>query len=180
MKWEGNIYELQSMQWRKYCSWFINQRVSSSKLFYVANRIDPRFLLLPFLEKASSNFSPISQILDSAGSTLASFKDNMKNWKLDEICDINDKFGEDMILYRLNFDKIMVWLKDKINRAAIVLSSQKRLKARTQNPLFANHFNHSVQSNIEIGESIDGNCDLVPLLLVDPQRPFRHECSRRA
>jgi len=30
--------------------------------------------------------------------------------RLDRVCDVNDKLGDDMLLYRLNEDKVMEWL----------------------------------------------------------------------
>ena len=42
------IYEVQLAEARRFGSWFINQRVSSDTGFYIANKIDPRLLILPF------------------------------------------------------------------------------------------------------------------------------------
>ena len=39
---------------------------------------------------------------------------NVSKWNMQDICDINDKLGDDMILYRLNRDKTLSWLKEKI------------------------------------------------------------------
>ena len=61
----GFMYELQSIQPRKNSSFFVNQRINSSKEFYIANKIDPRFLLLPYFENSNGKFSPLDQIVVS-------------------------------------------------------------------------------------------------------------------
>ena len=115
IQWSDEIYELQSVQWRNHGSWFINQRVSSSKSFYLANKIDPRFLLLPYLERAEckGKYSPLSQIVISDGSTEPRLPlGNVLRWKMDEMCDVNDKLGDDLILYRYNSDKVYIEYKN--------------------------------------------------------------------
>ena len=109
IQWSNDIYEMQSVQWKNHGSWFINQRVSSRKLFYLASKIDPRFLLLPYLEKAEckGKFSPLSQIIIADGIEAPRLPlENVPQWKMDEICDVNDKLGDDLILYRYNSDKV--------------------------------------------------------------------------
>ena len=66
----SNLCEIQSVNHSKYSSWFINQRVYSSSDILLVNKYDIRFLLLPYIEKNGTRYSPLDQIvkIDSNGS----------------------------------------------------------------------------------------------------------------
>ena len=137
------ILELQSANPRRFASWFIDQRVSSDSAIYVASRVDVKFLLLPYLEKESSKYRPIDQIVSSRFPL-----EHSSSWKLMDICDINDKLGDDMILYRYNESKTVIWLRAKVDRTAKVLCSQRRRKCLLENQLIVSNFNISAQSSL--------------------------------
>ena len=122
----SNMYEVQRVQPRKYGSWFIDERVSSDPSYLMASKFDPKFLLLPFLER-STRFSPLDQVVSHVDGCDRIPLQNCGQWNLGDICDINDQLGEDMILYRLNMDKTMAWLKKKVDGVAAYLC-KKRLK----------------------------------------------------
>ena len=134
------LMEIQSVQPRRHGSWFVDQRVSSDSSIYLASPIDPRFLVLPALEKSSARYCPLNQIITNAIPLEGSTK-----WKLFEICDINDKLGDDMIFYRFNEAKTFVWLKDKVDRTAKVLTSQRRKQSSEK--CTVSSFHNSVQSS---------------------------------
>ena len=140
------LYELQSTQPRKYSSWFINQRVSSSQLLYTASVFDPRFLCLPFLEKSAAKFSPLDQIVFMDGNYSRFPFSRASSWKMHEICDVNDKLGDDMILYRYNEVKVVEWLKAKVAAVAGVIRDQRIAKSKAHNTTFASSFNVSKQT----------------------------------
>lgn len=78
------------------------------------------FIVLPHLERCKKQFSPIDQILaggDSDGSHLARLA-KCPGLDLSFLCDVNDQFGADTLLYRLNEDKVVLWLRAKARRAA--------------------------------------------------------------
>ena len=112
------MISLPAQPFSKYGSWFINERVSSDSHFYLATRVDPRLLCLPFLEKNASKYSPLDQIvvysdkLDDDGISDRIPLTNSNEWKLDEMCDMKD-LG-DMLLYRYNEGKTLEWLKNKV------------------------------------------------------------------
>ena len=144
----GELYELQSVQWRNHGSWFINQRVSSRKKLYLASKIDPRFFILPYFERSLNNecqgkFCPLNQIITPYNVEDRFPLTNISQWKLDEICDVNDRFGDDMILYRYNLEKTLSWLKGKVHRTSLTLLKQRISKESAANPLFVSHFNLS-------------------------------------
>ena len=140
------VYELQNAAPRKHASWFINQRVCSDPSFYMASRIDPRFLILPDLEKASARFSPLDQIVSVAEGCARINLEKASSWGLHELCDINDKFGDDMILYRHNEAKMLDWLRAKVSRTARVFAKQSRRSESASNTLFVSSFNVAAQS----------------------------------
>lgn len=143
----GEILELQSVQPKKHGSWFINQVVSSNSNFYTASKLDPRFLCLPFLEKAGARFCPLDQIIttsDVVGCSRLPLL-NSNNWKLHEVADVKD-LGDDLILFRFNESKTMDWLSGKVKRTAIHFMNQRLLQTSAQNVAFVSSFQSSGQS----------------------------------
>jgi ribonuclease H2 subunit B len=142
----NKLYELQCTQPRKYSSWFINQRVSSGQNIYMASILDPRFICLPYLEKAAGRFCPLDQVITMDEKYSRFCVKQAGSWKMHEMCDVNDKLGDDMLLYRYNETKLVEWLKGKVNAVAGVLKLQREAKASTHNTTFASGFNVSKQS----------------------------------
>lgn len=149
--WNHIYYELQSKLLHKYASWFIGQRVSSSNHIYLASKMDIRFLLLPYFEKAGENqkYSPLDQIITQPMKNDISRipLESIQTSKLSSICDINDKYGEDMIFYRYNPEKTLTWLMKKVQKLihTIVVQNQKKLQ-RLQ-PTFVQSFNINRDEN---------------------------------
>jgi Ydr279p protein family (RNase H2 complex component) wHTH domain len=144
----GEILELQSMQPKKHGSWFINQVVSSSSNFYTASKLDPRFLCLPFLEKAGTRFCPLDQIIttsDIVGCSRLPLS-NWSTWNLYEVADIKD-LG-DLVLFRFNESKTMDWLSGKVKRTATHFMKLRLLQSSAQNFAFVSSFQSSGQATI--------------------------------
>lgn len=127
----SRLYELQSVQPRKYGAWFIDQRVASDSSFLMATKFDPKFLLLPFLEKAT-RYSPLDQIITYVEGCDQIPLHHHSEWSMNDICDVNDQLGDDMILYRLNMDKTLLWLQTKVNNTALYLCKKRIKTLRTQ------------------------------------------------
>ena len=145
----GEILELQSIQPKKHGSWFINQVVSSSNNFYTASKLDPRFLCLPFLEKAGTRFCPLDQIIttsDIVGCSRLPLS-NWSKWNLHEIADVKD-LGDDLILFRFNESKTMDWLSGKVKRTATHFMKLRLLQSNAKNVAFVSSFQSSGQSTI--------------------------------
>jgi ribonuclease H2 subunit B len=122
----AQIYELQSVQPRKFGSWFIDERISSDSSYLMASKFDPKFLVLPFLEKATK-FSPLDQIVTYVEGCDRIPLQYQMQWNMGDICDVNDQLGDDMILYRMNKDKTLAWLRSKVDITALYLC-KKRVK----------------------------------------------------
>ncbi len=144
---QDDLYELQVVQPRRFGSWFISQRVSSSKCFYTGNKIDPRFLLLPFFEMSKAQYSPLNQVIIAVEGFFHMSLVNAKQWKLEEICDVNDRIDDEIIFYRYNPEKTIVWLKSKVHNTSKTLFKHRQSKALTVNPSFSSNFDISGQSN---------------------------------
>jgi hypothetical protein len=159
ISWKNSFYELQSCSLQKYTTWFIDQRISSSQFLYLANKIDPKFIVLTDLEKSGANgkFSPLDQLIDRAAFSLFDFA-NHTDWKLDELCDVNNSFGDDCLMYRYNKEKTMTWLKKKVLTVSRVLMAQRLRREQRQQPSFVGGF----QGNIEktLGAGVDQASDL--------------------
>jgi hypothetical protein len=139
-----DLYELQTVQPRKFGSWFIDQRVSSDPSLFLATKYDQKFIILPFLEKHGQKFSPLDQIVVMVDGCDCLPLNQVSMWHLDDICDVNDKFGDDMILYRLNQDKTLDWLRKKVQGIAEYIGQQRRLKS--SHDQVATTFDSSIQS----------------------------------
>jgi hypothetical protein len=134
------IFEFQSVQPRKYGSWLIDQRICQNSSYYLLSKFDMRYILLPFLENAQQSFRPLNQIITTVEGIAERIPfENSLEWKLEEICDVNDRMvSEGMpIFYRVNHEKVMSWLRDRVTRIMTVLSQQRiRHQGIESNELF--------------------------------------------
>jgi hypothetical protein len=141
-----NFMELQTSQFRKFNTWFINQKVISNNNLTLATKFDPKFLLLPFLEKYSSKFSPLDQILTDVEGCSRIPLSNFKNWQLDLCCDIKD-LGDDLILFRYNADKTLNWLNSKVIAITNMIAKNVYEKSKVNSGAIANSFNIRLQAS---------------------------------
>ena len=142
----GELMELQCIEPKKRGSWFINQRVSSSSKVYVATKFDPRFLCLPYLERAGAKYCPLDQVVctnDTVGCSRLPLT-RSSEWKLDEVTDIKD-LGDDLILFRFNESKTLDWLSVKVRRTAVHFMEQRLRKMDFENVAFVSTFQSSSQ-----------------------------------
>ena len=154
----GHILELQSVQPKKYASWFINQKVSSSSSFYMASKLDPRFLCLPFFMNNGSKFSPLDQIILCKDGCSRLDLTNSNRWKLDEIADVKD-LGDDLIVYRHNEAKTIKWLISKVHKVACIFLRKRQSIACAENVTFVGSFDSSAQT------SRSSKCDSTPTMI---------------
>jgi len=119
-----SILELQTVQPRRHGAWFLDNRVSGDAFCYLATKVDPRFLLLPFLE-AKEKYMPMDQIVSFVEGCTKLPLEWIGDWNMTSICDVNDSFGDDMLLFRLNHSKTLDWLAAKVGAAATVLAGKR-------------------------------------------------------
>ena len=156
------LLELQSSELRRHNSFFINQRVSSDGHFYFAVNYDPRFLILPYLEKNASKFSPLDQIVTVAPNCSRIPLEDCKNWNIEEIADINDKLGDDMILYRYNAQKVVQWLRRKVENTAKELMRQRTEEKNSTNIVSSVDFSFQSSKAVSNVTEQDSTIVLVP------------------
>ena len=152
----GSYFELQKAQPRKFGSWFVNQRVLSNSSYMIASKFDIRYVLLPFFEKSGERYSPLDQIVSHMEGCDRINVAACDKWGLDAICDINDKFGDDMILYRMNPEKVLAWLRQRVSSASEVVR-RHRLQSAADS-LKVSSFNSAAQSgnNVATTDQIIG------------------------
>jgi len=153
------VLELQTVQPRRNGCWLLDQRVCSDQFMYLATEYDARFLLLPFLEK-KDKFSPMDQIVTQSPGCSRFPLHWISKWHMEEICDINDSFGPDMLLYRLNQDKVMSWLRYKVDTTSSVLAAKRFEKESTRNRMKVEGFSASTSESRSIIES--NACENIP------------------
>ena len=141
----NKFFELQRVQnGSKYSSFFVDQRVlggDDTATFYLANKIDLRYFIIPFLQKNASRFSPLDQIVrcgeeDSRDDLKLEYIDTSS---LEEICEVNNKF-DDMILYRYNESKLLDWLGNKVSKVSLSLATINSKSDLTYKQLYSSNF----------------------------------------
>lgn len=160
---DNSLHELQEVNSRKFGSWFIDQRIASPGSYYMVNRIDPRYLCLPYLEKNGGNYSPLEQIIQNEDGCDRMPLNNHLDWKLGDMCDETDRLG-DLLLYRFNKVKAMEWLKAKVQRTASVVAEQRQRNRRTS-AMYSSNFNFSGQSTVTAQSSVsEANVERVDIV----------------
>ena len=100
---------------RQPASWFTGHRVCSDGALYLATPVDPLFVLLPVLDAARAKACPLAQLLDSAP-RFPDLKALLRALPADpraslaQLCAVNDRYGTDLLLYRLDERRALRWL----------------------------------------------------------------------
>ena len=108
-------------------SWAIGDYIVMDGTLMVATPYEPLFLLLPALVKQTERFTTLYDVLyafDAEHTALL----NLSNIKVDlaMVCDVLENDDEPLQPYcKLNEDKLMKWLKKKVDRLAVHLDSME-------------------------------------------------------
>ena len=127
---DGDLLEVQKATPKLPSSWLSGERVVQDGGVHVATRIDPLFLVLPLLEKASQNYSPLDQILASPEMPHVVKLRHCRYLELAHLCDVSDAMGPDMPLYRMNEAKVITWLRRKVQRLTETLAADASAQHR--------------------------------------------------
>ena len=90
--------------------------------------------------------------------------DTLKLFSLDSICDINSSLGEDMILYKYNEEKTLLWLENKVKNTSKLLAKHRLTKESATNTVYSSTFNVSMQitnSKLEITSNNDKQNEII-------------------
>ncbi len=139
-----DLYEIQSISHSRsntYSSFFIGSRVVSNPSLHLVNRVDPLFFLLSYFEpecNQSQKWQPLNQLCESKNihSAIQHIIKNDKS-QLRHFFHINDSLtlsddegnsNDDLILYKFQSDKVLTWLKAKVDNVESTI--QKQFKSR--------------------------------------------------
>uniref|UniRef100_A0A8D8FE27 Ribonuclease H2 subunit B n=1 Tax=Culex pipiens TaxID=7175 RepID=A0A8D8FE27_CULPI len=114
-------------------SWFINDTVCSNGKIFFPTRVDPLFLVIPYLEKScTSKAVPLDQFLvdDEFPHTTKLVNVLSAGAQLSMIAD--EKKAGDIRAYKFNEEKVMDWLKRKCTRLEKALGAERKF-ARSHN-----------------------------------------------
>lgn len=103
-------------------SWFVNDTVNEDGKLLLSTPFDPLFLVVPYLAKATATM-PLDQLLQD--DQFPQTKRLLKCAGMKHLSEIADQKGDPEInAYKLNEEKLMVWLETKIARLTNVLQSK--------------------------------------------------------
>ncbi|KAG0321641.1 Ribonuclease H2 subunit B [Linnemannia gamsii] len=121
---DGGLYEMQMVDSEGLRSWFVNDTIQSDGALYLITPFDPVFMLIPILDTmrqktavSEGKFLMLEGIFGSCSDQYPSLRRlaDLKNMDryLSAICDVRDSAA--MKTFRLDDEKVMVWLKKKID-----------------------------------------------------------------
>lgn len=109
-------------------SWFIDNHVLQDGCVYVVTRFDPLFMVLPFLKNSSSKFMTLDHILqDSDHQFIGKISKCITRDDLRLLCDV--KGEDDLVVCKLNDDKVIAWLKTKVEQTKDCLQNVSIISA---------------------------------------------------
>ncbi|RHZ75290.1 hypothetical protein Glove_216g70 [Diversispora epigaea] len=133
---DGDLFEAQRVDCSSQNSWFIKDIIQKDGSMILFTRIDPLFLMIPFLENSRRKnlesqgfFLTLEDILDNIDypSTTRLLTINNMLTYMEWICDGKD-INLDSKVYRLNDDKMMKWLKGKVTNLLSKFDQHKSLR----------------------------------------------------
>lgn len=131
---DSHIYEVQSLPLAKspnYSSFFVgSSTVVSNPHLHLVHRVDPLFFLLPKFKPTdnaattTNKWQPWNQLVQTYAipeSVLAAIPPPTLEKQLNHLFQVSDQFGDDLILYKFKEEKVLHWLKLKMDRIASTL-----------------------------------------------------------
>eukprot|EP00795_Rhopilema_esculentum_P016313 gene16313-7701_t len=123
---EEKVFEILKFT-EKYRSWFYDDSVIEGGSVYLLTPIDPIFLAIPFLGTMAKTgkFMPMEQIFVAKDfqAGLQLLENCITKSELETICEI--KGSLDLSAYKLDTDKLVTWLKTKVEKLADYLETSK-------------------------------------------------------
>ena len=146
----GRIDEIQTMKALedKHSSWLLKDEIQEDGTLYFCTPVDPLFLLLPVLSANSTRFQPLDQIVPGVESPNITLVLNCAKLSLSNICDVKDKYGPDMILYKLNTEKTLKWLEAKVSSVMESLTKDPCLLSSISSSSIVTKFNAGSSANL--------------------------------
>jgi hypothetical protein len=121
------IFEVQSISHPKsleHASFFVSNRVISNMDLHVVTPVDPLYLLLSHFQD-EEKWQPWDQLVQSKSIPQIVLKGiEQDKTQLKHFFEINDSYGDDLILYKFKHDLVMSWLQKKVDRIKAFLTLQ--------------------------------------------------------
>jgi len=115
----NKLYELLAFS-EEHRSWFVGQKVVSDGRLFLATPVNPVFLLLPYLVKAT-RLVPLDQMLEDDKFPLTEEILGMVKG-LDKVAE--SKGDADLNVWKYSQELALTWLKERVERVAKVLEKQ--------------------------------------------------------
>ncbi|KAG0243674.1 Ribonuclease H2 subunit B [Actinomortierella wolfii] len=129
----GQLLEIQKIDSEGCRSWFIHETVQSDGSLFLMTPIDPIFMFIPILEimrqqtsESQGRFITLDDLFDSDQYTSLRHLAHLNHVEkyLSLICEVRDS---GMRTYRLDDNKVMLWLKKKVENVVSKFSTSKAL-----------------------------------------------------
>lgn len=124
-----SVFEIQSLPHPRsddYSAFFVQSRVISNPHMHMVTPVDPLYLLLPYFT-SQEKWQPFDQLIQSKQIPSEQI-DCLDMKQLKHLFEVNDAYGDDLILYRFSKEKTMTWLQKKLNKVQEFLKAQFLLK----------------------------------------------------
>lgn len=118
-------------------SWFIGNSVQQDGSLHVMSPIDPLFILIPILDKARRKttesdgvYLPISDLAETFPAALELCRVlslSSVTSRIASLCDVQS-CGSDILVYRLSDEKVITWLKSRVDKIVDKFESLRVLK----------------------------------------------------
>lgn len=123
-------------------SFFVGNSIVGDGSALLGTPVDPLLLALPVLEASSAKLVPGSQLVDSVGATWGPAKawsrllrGCLSQGLLGRVCDVDERMGPSMLLYRLSLPKTRAWLRRKLGAAVAAIASEREARILTDEAL---------------------------------------------
>ena len=124
------IFEVQSISHPKsldHASFFVSNRVISNMDLHVVTPVDPLYLLLSHFHD-EEKWQPWDQLVQSKSIPQIVLKGiEQDKTQLKHFFEINDSYGDDLILYKFKHDLVLSWLQKKVDRIKAFLTLQMEI-----------------------------------------------------
>lgn len=74
---------------------------------------------------------------------------------MSEVCDVNDKLGDDMILYKYNETKALEWLRLKVQKVATTVAKKRKIRLANQQKTCVDSFVVAAQSEKKVQSAVE-------------------------
>lgn len=149
----SKIYEVQSVSHPKsseYSSFFVSNQVISNKDLHTITPVDPLYFLLSHFEQ-EEKWQPWDQMVQSISIPQA-ILEGLEKTQLKHVFEVNDSYGNDLILYKLKHHLVLSWLEKKVENIKRFVMYQMDI-GRNKKEMDLTHNSGAVSSSFHLGDT---------------------------